>query len=410
MKVLVVNKFLFNRGGSETYIFKLFDYMKRAGHEVEFFGMDSPDNIVGNSVGQYTKKIDFKGNMIKKAAYPFRIIYSSDARRKIGRVIENFKPDIVHLNNYNYEITPSIIYEIKRHKLPIVQTIHDTQLVCPYHRLYNYKKQSNCQLCSNGRFSRCVRERCIDNSYLKSLAGAAESYIYHSLGTYNLIDLFVTPSDFIKYKMLEMKVGLPEEKLITLQNFTYGGLSEYNANKKPYVLYFGRLTAEKGIMTLIKACKYLPQIKFIFVGSGELENNLYDLENVDYLGFKSGDELQELISNAMFSVCPSEIFENCPMSVLESQMYGTPVIGANIGGIPELICDGADGLLFEPGNTEDLIEKIRFLYEDELRCKEYSLQCLAKAKKYSIESYYRRLMGVYSRATGKYIEKGSITI
>lgn len=403
MRILVVNKFLFNKGGSETYIFNLFEYLSKLGHEVEFFGMEDPNNIVSNSSGQSISKLDFKGNILNKALYPFKIIYSVEAKNKIGRVIRNFKPDIIHLNNFNYQITPSILYEIKKYSLPVVQTLHDPQLVCPYHRLYNYKKKGICEKCSDGKFINCVSEKCIDNSLLKSIIGAAESYIYRQTGIYNIIDFFITPSNFLKDKLLSMKVKLPIDKFVVLHNFANKRIVKNTKETKSYVLYFGRISVEKGIQTLIAACKKLPEIKFIFVGSGDIENELKDISNIEFLGFKTGNDLGKIISEALFSVCPSQWYENCPMSVLESQMYGTPVIGANIGGIPELIEDGKDGLLFKAGDVEDLKDKINYLYKNEALLKEFSNQCSQKVtQRFSIEVYKEQLMKIYYLAIKKH--------
>jgi glycosyltransferase involved in cell wall biosynthesis len=407
MKILVVNKFLYNKGGSETYMFNLFGYMEKLGHQVDYFGMEDPDNIVGNSAAQYVPNIDFGGSILKKAIYPFRIIYSVQARKKIGKVIKNFRPDVIHLNNYNYQITPSILYEIKKYNLPVIQTLHDPQLVCPYHRLYNYREKRNCEKCRDGKFINCILHRCIDNSFAKSLMGAAESYIYRFLGTYSIVDTFICPSEFLKQKIISMNVNISRDKFIVLHNFTNLCIMEYNANTKPYVLYFGRISAEKGIRTLIKAGKELPEINFVFVGSGDIEHELDGIDNIEFVGFKSGEELKKIISEAKFSIYPSEWYENCPMSVLESQMYGTPVIGANIGGIPELIEDKFDGLLFRSGDADDLKDKIKYLYENEEVLKQYSIRCLEKVKKLSIEKYYSNLTHIYDAVIAKHSEMGT---
>ncbi len=408
MKILAVNKFLYNKGGSETYIFNLFDYMKMLGHEVEYFGMDDPNNIAGNSIGLDISNLNFKGNILKKASYPFKIVYSLEARKKIGKVIQNFKPDIIHLNNYNYQVTPSILYEIKKYNIPVVQTLHDSQLVCPYHRLYNYKKKETCEKCSNGKFRNCVFDKCIDDSILKSIIGAAESYIYRQLQTYDLVDYFISPSEFLKEKLISMKARISENKFIVLHNFTTENIIEYNDKKKPYVLYFGRISLEKGIQTLIEACKKLPQIKFVFVGSGEIEEDLKGISNIEFLGFKTGEALKSLINDALFSIYPSECYENCPMSVLESQMYGTPVIGANIGGIPELINDKKDGLLFEPGNVDDLTGKIKYLCENCEVLKLYSLRCIQKVKKFHLKHYSEKLLQIYNMSIKKHLNEGRL--
>jgi len=398
MRILVVNKFLYNNGGSETYIFNLFNYSSKQGNEIEYFGMEHQKNIVGNRLNQYIGNMDFKGNVLKKVLYPLKVIYSIEAKMKIRKVIKDFKPDVIHINNFNYQVTPSILYEIKKFNIPVIQTLHDPQLVCPYHRLYNYKKKEICEKCKDGRFSSCILTKCIDDSIFKSMIGAAESYIYRKLNTYEMINYFISPSRFLKGKMIDMNTNINHNKILVLHNFISENDVENHQNKKDYVLYFGRLSIEKGIHRLIEACKRLTEIKFVFAGGGELENDLIGVKNIKFVGFKTGEELKTLISEALFSIYPSEWYENCPMSILESQMYGTPVIGADIGGIPELIDDKIDGYLFKSGDVDDLTDKIISLYKDKDKREEFSLRCKEKVKKFSIDLYYPKLMEIYDKA------------
>ncbi len=409
MRILVVNKFLFNNGGSETYIFKLFNRMRELGHEVEFFGMEDPRNIAGNSLGLGIKNLDFNGNVLKKGLYPLKIIYSFEANKKIDKVIRNFRPNIVHLNNYNYQITPSILYAIRKYNIPVVQTLHDPQLVCPNHKLFNNIYNRICEKCGDGKFGNCIAQKCIDNSYAKSIMGATESFIYKNLRTYNLIDYFISPSKFLKDKIFEMNAGLPAEKFVVLHNFV-DERSKTGGVKKPYVLYFGRITTEKGIGTLIEACSRLPHIKFVFAGSGKLEEKLAGIQNILYLGFKGGEELKKYISEALFSVLPSECYENCPLSVLESQMYGTPVIGARMGGIPELINEGSDGLLVNPADVEDLVEKINYLYFNQELLQKFSSRCIKKINEFSIDKYIGTLIGIYNMSIQNHVMKSVHTV
>ena len=150
MRVLMVNKFLYPKGGAETYIFKLGEYLKAAGHEVEYFGMQDDKNIVGNTAGEYTQNMDFHGGGAGRFLYPFRIIYSLSARKKLRKIINAFKPDIIHLNNINYQITPSIIDEIKGRGIPVVQTVHDVQMLCPSHLIFYLNKKLICEKCLSG--------------------------------------------------------------------------------------------------------------------------------------------------------------------------------------------------------------------------------------------------------------------
>lgn len=380
MKVLMVNKFLYPNGGSETYIFKLGDFLKEAGHEVQYFGMEHEGRCVGNAVNAYTSDMDFhNGSKLSKLAYPIKTIYSSDARKKIRSVLDDFAPDIVHLNNFNYQLTPSVILEIEKwkkqtgHKCKIVYTAHDYQLICPNHMMNNPQNGENCEKCVGGKFSNCIKGKCIHGSTAKSAIGMMEAYFWNKIKkAYKFIDKIICCSEFMKNKMDSNP--LFAEKTVAMHNFIDVD-SNVNAEKEDYVLYFGRFSYEKGIDTLIEACKALPKIKFKFAGTGPLENEISGVDNIENLGFVTGDDLKELISKALFSIYPSQWYENCPFSVMESQMYGTPVLGANIGGIPELIKVGETGELFESGNKDELIEKINSLYNDKKRLVKYYENC-----------------------------------
>lgn len=391
MRILMVNKYLYQRGGAETYVLRLGEYLKSIGHEVQYFGMEDERNIVGNKAGVYTENIDFHKLSLKYLTYPFRIIYSSDAVKKIRALINDFKPDVVHINNFNYQITPSILYEIKKHNIPIVHTAHDVQLVCPNHRMSNDRAKGLCRECINGKFMPCVKNNCIHSSKARSIIGAVESWLYRKLHTYTLIDKIICPSFFMENE-LEKNPDL-KGRTVTLHNFI-DEISPSGIERENYVLYFGRYSSEKGINTLIKAAKALPTIQFVFAGKGELENEINAVENIRNVGFKTGAELREVIEKGAFSVLASEGPENCPFTVMESQTLQTPVIGANIGGIPELIDEGMTGMLFESGNADELTEKIEYLYNNKEVCMQMSKNC--ETLEYdTISGYTDKILEIY---------------
>lgn len=391
MKILLVNKFLYPNGGSETYIFKLGDYLKHIGHEVEYFGMEHEGRCVGNRINSYTSGMDFHGgSKISKLTYPLKTIYSSEARIKIRKVLEDFQPDICHLNNFTYQLTPSIILEIKKWNpnCKIIFTAHDYNLVCPNHMLNNPNTHINCEKCLGGHYWNCTKGKCIHGSYAKSLIGTMEALFWNAKGIYKNIDKVICCSNFMKTKMDSNPIF--KDKTIALHNFI-DKVEWKDTTKKDYVLYFGRFSEEKGIGTLINVCSELKDIQFIFAGTGPLENQLNDIPNIKNVGFKTGTDLEKLIREAKFSIYPSEWYENCPFSVMESQMYGTPVLGADIGGIPELIQVGKTGEIFESGNKEDLKRKIIYLYEANLD--QYVENC-KKINFDTIDEYCDKLMKI----------------
>lgn len=394
MKILMINKFLYPKGGSETYIFKLGEYLQSQGHEVEYFGMDHPDRCVGNCVNAYTSDMDFHGgSKLAKLTYPIKTIYNREARTQIRKVLEAFRPDACHINNFNYQLTPSIILEIKKWNpaCKVIYTAHDGQLVCPNHMFKNPNTGEICEKCIDGQFVNCLKGKCIHGATAKSAIGMMESVFWKWKKVYRLIDTIICPSEFMKSKLDHCSEIAG--RTVALHNFV-DAVEKKQTQKKDYVLYFGRYSEEKGIRTLIETAKELPEIPFVFAGSGPLADQLKGIPNVQDVGFKMGSELETLIREARFSICPSECYENCPFSIMESQMYGTPVIGADIGGIPELIDVGKTGELFESGNAEQLKDRILSMWQDPEKLNEYTQQCRNKAF-VSQQQYYESIMEIY---------------
>lgn len=408
MKILMVNKFLYPNGGSETYLFETGRQLQRMGHEVQYFGMEHEGRIVGNHVESYTSGMDFHSGKLAKLTYPFRIIYSTEARRKIRRVLDDFQPDVVHLNNFNFQLTPSILMEIEKyrkqtgHAVRVLYTAHDYQLICPNHMMRIPGTGENCERCLKKGFWQCAAHRCIHNSRIRSILGSMEGDLYRRIGTYRHLDCLICPSRFMKEKL--DRNPLFRGKTIAMHNFV--GSTEEAARvpgrkteKKEYVLYFGRFAEEKGMRTLLNACRKLPEIPFVFVGSGPLEAEVNGVENVENMGFQTGDALKQLIAEAAFSIYPSEWYENCPFSVMESISYGTPVIGADIGGIPELVEQGRTGELFASGDVDELCGKIWKLWNERQLLSEYTENCRKKSFD-TVEEYCEKLLRLYRGENG----------
>lgn len=391
MKILMVNKFLHPNGGSETYIFKLGEELQKRGHDVQYFGMEHKGRIVGNRAGSYTSDMDFHTGKLQKLVYPIKIIYSFEAKRRISRVLKDMNPDVVHLNNINFQLTPSVIYAVRAYekktgrRIKLVYTAHDYQWVCPNHMMRIPATGRICFDCRGGCFGACSKNRCIHNSRIKSLLGTVEARFYMRRQTYGMVDVIICPSEFMK-RQLDTN-PLLEEKTVMMRNFVERtaegkpgvaqptGTEKRGGTASDYVLYFGRFSEEKGIGTLLEACEALPDIPFVFAGSGPFEEQVSRVRNVENRGFVTGEALHRLIAGARFSVYPSEWYENCPFSVMESQMYGTPVLVSDLGGAPELVQAGRTGDLFRGGDTEELTAHIRELWEQPELCRKYSENC-----------------------------------
>lgn len=396
MRILIINKFLHPNGGSEAYIQKLGQLLTDHGHTVQYFGMDHPDRSLGNRVNAYTAPMDFHGSA--KLSYAVRTIYSREAREKLRLVLEDFQPEVCHLNNFHYQLTPSILLELQTwqretgRSCRLLCTAHDYQLVCPNHMCRNPLTGEHCERCLGGGFQSCVRGRCIHGSLGKSLVGALEASVWNASGIYRELDTIICCSRFLKEKLDTNPILA--EKTVVLHNFVESHWWK-ETEKKDYVLYFGRYSPEKGIRTLLRVAEQLPQIPFRFAGTGPLAGEIRGLPNVRELGFQTGEALETLIREARLTVYPSEWYENCPMSVLESLSLGTPVLAADIGGLPELIREGQNGELFESGNPEELQRKLRALWEQPARLARYSARCGAAAVQ-TAEDYYEAIHRLYS--------------
>jgi glycosyltransferase involved in cell wall biosynthesis len=361
----MVNKFLYPRGGCETYMLKLSEELKSKGHEIEFFGMYDENNTVGNSENLYTTNMDFHSTGIARFFYPFKIIYSFEASKKIGKVLDSFKPDIVHMNNINFQLTPSIIYAIKKRNIPLVQTVHDYQMICPNHLLYSLKEAKPCERCVNGSKFNCLKYSCIHSSKVKSLIGAIEAKLYSLLKTYKKVDLFVCPSKFLAEKLLSAD-SLYKGKTFMVHNFIEKKpMPEKTESIAPYVAFASRLSVEKGVDILSEAAKLLPDISFIVAGNGPDDECLKNIPNITMKGFLTGDELTSLIANAKVMILPSVWYENCPLNILETHSFGVPVITMNSGGMAELVEDGKTGLLINEPTPEATAGAINKCFEDD---------------------------------------------
>lgn len=392
----MVNKFLYPKGGAETYTLSLGKILNNHGHQVQYFGLRNPKNVVGNNVNAFVDDMDFSAGVMKNLKAPLRIIYNRQARKEIRKVLDDFKPDIVHLNNIEFHLTPSIILETdkwrKHNKIDckIIYTAHDYQLVCPSHGLFDTNVKP-CELCLDGRYIHCFQTKCLKNSRAKSLLGTIDGYYWKRNPAYSYVDAIVCCSRFLKEKLDTQ----PQFRGKTIALYNFKDITPLkNIEKKDYILEFGKLCKDKGTETLLNVAKQMKDQTFVFVGYGPAVDFMKGIPNVKYLGFKGGEELNRIIAEAKVSVCPSEWYENCPFSVIESISFGTPVVGSRMGGIPELIEEGKTGELFEAGNANDLMQAINKIIANKKVLKQYTESCL-KVQFETSETYYEKLLKIY---------------
>lgn len=396
MKILLVNKYLYPKGGAEKYVLSLGAYLAELGHEVQFFGMEDARNAAGNRLGLAVSAMDFSAGILKNLYAPLRMIYSTEAARKMTRVLRDFQPDAVHFNNIQYHLTPSVLLAADRYRrkagkpVKILYTAHDYQLVCPSHGLFDGKYRL-CEDCLGGSFAHCIRRKCVKGSYLKSALAALDAHVWRSGRAYGAIDTIICCSAYLKAKL--DTDPLLREKTVVLHNFT-PKIPARSTEKGDFVLMFGHLSRQKGVYTLLEAAKRMPGTAFVFAGTGGAAAEIGKLPNCRCAGFLTGEALHDLVARAKVTVYPSQWPENCPLSVIESISLGTPVVGADIGGIPELIAPGKTGELFPAGDAEALEAILRFLTENPEILAKYEKNCSPNGFE-TRESYTRKLMKFY---------------
>lgn len=396
MKILLVNKYLYPKGGAEKYTLHLGAMLQAQGHEVEFFGMADRRNTACNGLGAEVSAMDFSKGVLGNLHAPFHIVYNAEAAGKLGSVLEAFAPDVVHFNNIQYHLTPSVILAADRYrrktgrKVRLIYTAHDYQLVCPSHGLFDGDYRL-CEKCLGGKYLHCVAGKCVKGSYVKSVLAALDAFYWHHSRAYGCIDQIICCSAYLKEKLDTNPVL--QRKTTVIHNFSRV-FSEERAEKGDYVLMFGHLSRQKGVYTLLEAARRLPAVRFLFAGIGETVEEIKKLPNAQYLGFLTGKALEDAVRRAKLTVHPSQWPENCPLSVIESVSLGTPVVASRIGGIPELVREGVTGELFEAGNAGELETILRRLLENPQLLARYEENCGPTGFE-TPESYYRKLMDIY---------------
>lgn len=390
-KILVANKFYYPRGGDCIYAIALAKLLKDYGHDVAVFAMDYPQNMETEWKRYFPGEIKFTPGTGMLETF-MRMFGLGEVKRKFNLLLDDFKPDVVHLNNIHTQLSPVIARLAHERGIKVIWTLHDYKLLCPrYDCLRNGHKV--CEECFADKH-KVLEYKCMKNSGLASMLAYKEAMKWSREKLESYTDAFVCPSRFMYDKMAQG--GFDRKKMHTLCNFIDVEKTKRDSyDKEDYYCFIGRLSFEKGIGTLIEAARTLPYPLKI-IGGGSLADSLKEKAkgaNIEFTGYKEWPEIKEIAGKARFSVVPSECYENNPLSVMEAQCVGTPVLGANIGGIPDLIEEGQNGMLFESGNVNDLKCKIEEMFN-----RSFDYEALAKKAqmKYSSEKHYSRLMDLYT--------------
>jgi glycosyltransferase involved in cell wall biosynthesis len=403
MRILLVNKFYYLRGGAERSFFETKNLLEARGHRVIPFAMRDAHNQASPFERFFVDHIDFNSDhsLPERLRIVPRVLYFRQARARLERLLRRESVDVAHLHNIAHQISPSILDSLKKFGVPVVQTLHDYKLACPTYTML--AKGHICERCYGGRYYHAVLQRCNKGSFSASLLNAVEMYVHRVLGLYRRgIDLFVAPSRFLRRKVLA--AGTVTAPVLYLPNCIEADryLPRYGGDSS--CVYFGRLSPEKGVDTLIRAMQGCRNLRLLIIGEGPQRKALEELarklrlENVEFLGPRYGQDLHRVVAGSLFTVLPSHCYENCPYAILESFAMGKPVLGSDIGGIPELISPGEDGFLFPPGHVDQLRAKIQQLAAERDKTVKMGMTARQKvAARFGIDAHYDRLMDAYER-------------
>lgn len=421
MRILLVNYRYFISGGPEKYMFNIKAMLEQHGHEVIPFSVHSNKNVETEYARYFVEPIGSRDatyfDECKKTPRVIlqmlsRSIYSLEVEKAIQKEIREVKPDLVYVLHFVNKLSPSVLRGAKKMGLPVVLRLSDYFLLCPrFDFLYDKKPCEDCLRCG---YRTCIRRRCVKGSLFTSAVRVLSMKVHKWMDIYRNVDAFVTPSEFLKKKLAAN--GFDESKIHCIPTFTTSKTQLGEPKVGSYGLYFGRISEEKGVETVVKAFEKLPDRVVKIMGDDTTEEarrlmayvREKNLTNIEFLGFKAGEELEEVIKGARYTLIPSVWYDNLPNTALESFQYSKPVIASNIGSLPELVEDGVNGFLFTPGDPEALAAKVRLLDADAVAETMGAASRARLEQRFAPEKHYDALMAVFETAlqTRNPIRKG----
>jgi len=410
MRILLINNVHQIKGGADRVYFNTGNLLEQEGHEVVYFSSYHPDNIQ-LSKGQFVNLPDKRSSsFLTKAGSVGKYFYNQDAAENLEILLQKEKPDIAHLHLYIGGLTVSILTILKKYKIPIVQTIHDYRLLCPANVFFDSRNRI-CEKCRDSNFYHCILQRCVDGNVFYSTIASLEAYYRkYRITPLDYVDHFIFVSKFSRDKHIEFNLNYGKRSS-QLYNFAFFQEENNIAKTGSYFLYFGRLSKEKGIHTLIEA-SIKTGLPVKIAGTGPLAEDVRSAgthENIEYLGYLAGEELNRVVREAAFILVPSECYENNPMAIVEAYTLGKPVIGSRLGGIPEIIEDRLTGFLFSHGNVQELARTMK----EAMKIKDEAYITMSNnarsfaTKNFSHKNHLVKLVSVYNKlirdaqATGK---------
>ena len=404
MRILFCNKYNFPFSGTEVYLFELMELLRAHGHEVALFSMADPRGAPTDYDQYFVPHVDFKRNhgLISQLRLAAHAIYSRKARRRLGRMIVDFQPDVAHVRNIYHHLSPSVLWEMKAKQVPVLFHLNDFKLLCPSYNMVGAGREGSvCERCCDGEYWHVVTERCYPGPHRARLFLAAEAYVHRWVGTYDTcVDRFLAPSRFVRDKLVEH--GWDRGKIAVVPHFQKLGQEIPPPAEDAPVLYFGRLSPEKGVGDLLRAMQWVPQVRLQIAGDGPLRGELetmaveLGLRNVQFLGQLAGADLERVIAQSRFTVLPSHAYETLGKTILESYACERPVVATDLGSRHELVQEGKTGLLYPVGDVIQLAKLVAFLHErpDVTRRMGRAGHELVRTR-HAPEDHYKALLRVY---------------
>lgn len=405
MKILQINKYPYIKGGADVVFFQTLNLLKHHGHEVYTLTINDPKSIIKENAF-YANYLEIRENsFLGKIKSVPSFFYNKSAANELEKLIIKEKPDIAQIHLLFNGISLSILPVLKKYKIPVIYTVHDTRLLCPSSSIW--LKGQLCNNCYKRRFINCFNHKCYQNSRINSFMTMLEMIHKEFIFNYfKFIDKYIFISN--NYMQFHKKSRIHfSKRSVVLYNF-YPKLNSIlpNKNKGNYLFYYGRITKEKGIQTLVDVMTKFKNVTLKIAGTGPLLEKLKKeaSHNIEFLGFISGAELFYTVEHSSFVIVPSEGYENNPLTIIEAYSYGKPVIGANIGGIPEIINEGKTGYLFNSGDKtslENAIKKALINTEAEYKILSQNSRKFAETN-FSPDNYYTKLISIYKQTIAEY--------
>ncbi|MCC6612964.1 MAG: glycosyltransferase family 4 protein [Anaerolineae bacterium] len=390
-RVLLVHNNYQLAGGESQAVREQHALFEKNGHPVYLYSRDNDE------VNTY--------NFVRKVTFFLSSFFSWRSYREVRAIVREFKPDVAHVHNVFPLITPSVYWALKHEGVPIIQTIHNFRFLCP-NGLF-FRNHAPCELCKTGRTWNAVRYRCYRDSFALSALYAGIITLHRLLRTWHQIDCIIALNPFSRSKIIEGRITDPE-KVKVLGNFSPRAKRRVGSfeQREPYVAFVGRLSPEKGAEVLVEAAAKVPELGFKILGDGPLEEVLKQraahLPNVEFLGWVEGERKSEILRNARALVFPSLCYENFSLAIIDALSVGTPIIGSRLGGVPYILEDGVDSLLFTPGDADALAEHLQEVLHHPDRLLSMGRHGLeVTLPKYSEAAHYDGLMKIHAELAGK---------